>query len=388
MNKIKNIDSSNTTEEMKELIVEYGYNLEIIIEKEQKENQKNFIKIEDTIKEEYKKDKRIFILGKLGELLQNMDIKVIIDKRNIDNENSFFINQIIVSGILQQNKYEIHLEEEIDNNNNIGIINNEDKYQDKFIEFWKEIISEYTEIDKNDIYITNIRKNQKIMDTIFKKEKNKNGQNINISEKMRNLANCDDKRVKIKSIYEKNILGICKLSLDMLDNRGNRNPPDSWPPNPEKRGKFTYFPPDNNWIGFGLKVLGRYDNGNDNWIKMNGNENEWAIAYHGTSENAVKPICRKNGKFYSTRKEGGTRQKCEKLKNINKYSNQKYPKCGEGSYCSPKFKYAAQYYKGVIIMCRVNPNLIRIPEKFSKNEWITDGTRNSIRPYRLLYKYK
>ena len=39
-------------------------------------------------------------------------------------------------------------------------------------------------------------------------------------------------------------------------------------------------------------------------------------------------------------------------------------------------------------MCRVNPNLIRIPEKYSKDEWITDGTRNSIRPYRLLYKYK
>ena len=38
-------------------------------------------------------------------------------------------------------------------------------------------------------------------------------------------------------------------------------------------------------------------------------------------------------------------------------------------------------------MCRVNPNLIRIPEgKYGENEWITDGTRNTIRPYRILFK--
>ena len=38
-------------------------------------------------------------------------------------------------------------------------------------------------------------------------------------------------------------------------------------------------------------------------------------------------------------------------------------------------------------MCRVNPKEFRIPEgKFEEKEWITDGTKNSIRPYRLLYK--
>ena len=36
-------------------------------------------------------------------------------------------------------------------------------------------------------------------------------------------------------------------------------------------------------------------------------------------------------------------------------------------------------------MCRVNPNKIRIPQgEYEKKEWITDGTRNTIRPYRIL----
>ena len=40
-----------------------------------------------------------------------------------------------------------------------------------------------------------------------------------------------------------------------------------------------------------------------------------------------------------------------------------------------------------MIMCRVNPYKIRIPQgKFEKYEFLTDGTRKTIRPYRLLVK--
>ena len=38
-------------------------------------------------------------------------------------------------------------------------------------------------------------------------------------------------------------------------------------------------------------------------------------------------------------------------------------------------------------MCRVDPKKIRVPQgTYSEDEWITDGTKNTIRPYRLLYK--
>ena len=82
----------------------------------------------------------------------------------------------------------------------------------------------------------------------------------------------------------------------MLDERGNRNPKD-WPEPLQTRGGMPYHPPTHNWVGYGLKVWGQYDNGNNDWIAMDGNANEWAIAYHGTETKAVKPICEVNGKF-------------------------------------------------------------------------------------------
>ena len=69
----------------------------------------------------------------------------------------------------------------------------------------------------------------------------------------------------------------CKLSADMLDSRGNRE--SRWGEG-EKRGGFDYYPP-KGWKGFGLKVWGKYDNGNNDWLEYNGNSNEWAVAYHG-----------------------------------------------------------------------------------------------------------
>ena len=188
---------------------------------------------------------------------------------------------------------------------------------------------------------------------------------------------------KIKCIYEKNILGACKLTKNMLDEKGNRNPKD-WPEPPQTRGGMPYHPPKHNWIGYGLKVLGQYDNGNNDWIAMDGNANEWAIAYHGTQTKAVKPICEVNGKFISTIKEGEFGQKCKDLLNTNKNSQKLYKICGEGTHCSPLLNNASEY-GGTIIMCRVNPKRLRIPQReHEENIYITDGTKNSIRPYRIL----
>ena len=46
------------------------------------------------------------------------------------------------------------------------------------------------------------------------------------------------------------------------------------------------------------------------------------------------------------------------------------------------------FSKGVIIMCKVNPKKLRIPKGFEDNEWIVDGTRDSVRPYRILFNLK
>ena len=188
----------------------------------------------------------------------------------------------------------------------------------------------------------------------------------------------------INNLFIGKILEECHLTPDMLDERGNKDP-SQWQKSWQIRGGFSYYPPNNGWVGFGLKVLDQYDNGNNDWIAKDNNPNERAVAYHGTSLSAVKPICQKEGKFFSTVSKGAYSQKCI---NINRKSQKSYPICEEGAYFSPHLEYAKDFApkNGVIIMCRVNPNKLRIPSgEFGENEWITDGTRNSVRPYRILF---
>ena len=376
---IKNNQKEITYEKSKELIIKYGFDCKKKIAKEKKEHPENFIEIKDAL-ENKDKNEKLYVLGQLGKSLENMGIEVAIDKREGKNkDDSLIVNQIISSGMLQEKKYEIHLEEK-DIKKKYAIINNEDCEQEKFIEEFKGFLSQQISIPKQDIIIANIREGSITSDVSFKKK-----HNINIRESMINLS----KSKNIISIHEKNILESCILNSDMFDKRGDRAPSE-WLDTIQERGGFPYYTPTHDWIGYGLKVLDEYDNGNNDWIAMNNNPNEWAVAFHGTSLSAVEPICEKGGKFYSTVKEGATRQALKDNDNINTKSQNIYPKCGEGTYVSPHLDYANYYANRnspVVIMCRVNPNLIRIPKgKYEDKEWITDGTRNSIRPYRILIK--
>ena len=308
---IKNTKKEITFEKTQELIVQYGFDSQKRIEKEKKEHPENFIEIEE--------------------------VEVAIEKtESKNNDDSLIVNQFISSGMLQERKYEIHFEDDIDINKKYAIINNEEGEQEKFIEKMKGFLSENIKIPKNDIFIANIREGCIAFDTIIK-----NSKNINVRGKMIELA----KKNKIKSIYEKNILGACKLTPNMLDKRGNRDPSE-WPKTIESRG---------------------------------------GMPYHAPSVKAVKPICEANGKFYSTVEEGATGQHYKGYFNTNIKSKDSFPKCGIGAYASPYLEEANEYSTGAVIMCRVNPYKVRIPEE---RIWITDGTRNSIRPYRILIDLK
>ena len=86
---------------------------------------------------------------------------------------------------------------------------------------------------------------------------------------------------------------------DLFDGNGH-NLMGNWAQG-ENRGGRVYNPP-KGWIGFGLNVLGKYDNGNNDWLACNGREGEWCVAYHGacvrnTSDEIkqiIKPILEKN----------------------------------------------------------------------------------------------
>ena len=161
----------------------------------------------------------------------------------------------------------------------------------------------------------------------------------------------------------------------------------------ENRGGRPYNPPDG-WIGFGLNVLNKYDNGNNDWLACDGRPGEWCIAYHGacvhnTSEQIkqiIKPILENNlkpgaGQAYST------------------YDDACHPgqKVGVGVYCTPNPNTADGYsgqidvnghrYK-VAFMLRVKPDKIRYSNSRS-DYWVLnagDGNFSEMRPYRFLIK--
>mmetsp|Transcript_35526 Transcript_35526/g.79652 ORF Transcript_35526/g.79652 Transcript_35526/m.79652 type:complete len:430 (-) Transcript_35526:138-1427(-) len=58
-----------------------------------------------------------------------------------------------------------------------------------------------------------------------------------------------------------------------------------------RRGGVLYKPPVG-WRRFGLNVEGKYDDGNDAWMGMDGEPGEWAVAYHGTGFRTVPKILR------------------------------------------------------------------------------------------------
>jgi len=178
---------------------------------------------------------------------------------------------------------------------------------------------------------------------------------------------------------------------DLFDGNGH-NLMGNWAQG-ENRGGRVYNPP-KGWIGFGLNVLGKYDNGNNDWLACNGREGEWCVAYHGacvrnTSDEIkqiIKPILEKN-----LRPGAGQGYK--------DYDDANHPghKVGVGVYCSPN-PANMDGYAGIIevngyrykvaFMLRVKPDKIRYSNSRA-DYWVLnggDGDFSEIRPYRFLIK--
>ena len=130
-------------------------------------------------------------------------------------------------------------------------------------------------------------------------------------------------------------------------------------------------------MGYGLRVLDRYDNGNNDWIDYNNNPDEWAVAYHGMGIGINGDINNNNLKYKKSKDIYHEGQKVEE----GIYMTQD-PSIIE-QYCSD-YELQGKKYK-IAIMCRIMPKKIRCPEE-EKNFWIINGTENEVRPYRILIK--
>jgi len=181
------------------------------------------------------------------------------------------------------------------------------------------------------------------------------------------------------------------LEPDLLNPFGNKLN-GKWAKN-EKRGGLRYRPPVG-WIGFGLNVINKYDNGNNDWLACDGREGEWCVGYHGAgrdkSSDEVKIIIKS---ILKNNLKPGRGQSFKNDININR-KNPEYIKVGVGVYCSPDIsvleKYAGfidvngkKYKVGIMLRCKRDK--IRIPQTHS-NYWVLEGKFDQLRPYRLLIK--
>ena len=184
------------------------------------------------------------------------------------------------------------------------------------------------------------------------------------------------------------IVDVMNLNPDLLSGLGN-NLTGEWAQG-ENRGGRPYKPP-NGWIGYGLNVLNKYDNGNNDWLACNGRQGEWCIAFHGacsgqSSDNVKKGI--KSILETNLRPGGGQAYQS------HDDANHPGQKVGKGVYCSPEPSVIDGYagimninghnYKAAF-MLRVKPDRLRYSSS-RPDYWVINGDFSELRPYRLLIK--
>ena len=173
------------------------------------------------------------------------------------------------------------------------------------------------------------------------------------------------------------LVNYCKIPQMILDSRGHCL--GDWEIG-RKSGPAGYlknYSPPLGFIGIGLQVFNLYDNGDNTWIGNKNQPGEWYIAYHG-----IKSIMALYGILLNGFRRGAY-QECEDEENINPLTRNQYNTCGKGVYFIPDFDETKKYietfnYLGinyrVILMCRINPNKVRIADIGDGLEsWIING---------------
>ena len=371
----------NQGEELKKIVedmCEIGALMKKEILKEKEKNPEKFISIEEATKGN---DIDInFCLGVLAQNLEDIGIITAIEKETSNEElnikSSEMVLQFIMNGLIDKKKFDLHFDFGAKRNNEL--LNNE-KEREKFHNKLKGALSREYKIPEDQIIFGNPQKGSYKVPVIFLDE---------VSNKIDEI----EEFKYIEEIKKTLIMEGCKLSQNMLDSQGDRH--KNWPTG-EYRGGLPYYSPQG-WIGFGLKVLGKYDNGNDDWLACDGNKNEWAVAYHGVRTKIVPKLEDAVGNIAKSGFKIGDAQHYKNRININEPEKQ----VGIDIYCSPSPEVLEKYanysssetmikgkYYMMGFMMRVKPDKIRKPEDKS-DFWILNATTDEIRPYRILVKEK
>jgi hypothetical protein len=324
-----------------------------------------------------KEQSKYFIIALLQDILEKNGVYTVVERKCEQPELAAELLQMIVSGIGLLPVYEFHTN--YSESENFKILTDESA-QNNFIENWKNKLSNTLKIDKKDIFICDIKNGSLKFNAFLGKQLS--------DDEINNLKNQYPNEFINEGIkFGEMLLKSCKLSIEMFEPKYNNY--DHWAPKGEKRGGEDYDSP-LKWRGFGLKVLGKYDNGNNTWIGMKNIPGEFPVAYHGIGANSDPfPII---GNVLNQGFIEGKRQAYRDDNDI-KHPGQK---CGTGAYFTPIIDEADTYagianfngkkYK-IVFMCRVRPEKIREPNRGNQARyWILDGSKNEVRPYRILIK--
>ena len=388
-NNLYGINEQNKNEQINEVLEDmciYGYITKKEIKEEKKKNPEKFIETSQALKLE-NKDEGIFALGLLSQNLENLGIETAIEvKENIDTQEEDLTSlQFVSNGMIDKKKFDLHFE--LGEKRNNELLNNEKEYE-KFKEKLKNKLSKEYNIPKEKIIITLPQKGSFHVQLIFQSDE---FQNLNKQEFINKFKNDNEfsELSNLKDIHEDVILGAVKLTRNQLDPRGNRV--DGWGIG-EKRGGKDYDPP-LGWKGIGLRVMDKYDNGDNTWIGMNNSPGEWCVAYHGVGRNQTSDnVKNSTGSIIkSTFKPGPD---CGQLHKDCYDEFHPGQKVGRGVYCTPFIKTAGNFYSGIseingikyktVLMVRVKPEAIRHCK--CDDYWVVNGTTDEIRPYRILYQ--
>ena len=356
MNNIK-----NTLEDMAVLgCIEKDY-----IEDEKINNINNIKSINECLDSE---DDELFILGILSKYLENVGISSIIESDYyLENEEEKMLPvvllQFIFNGYILKSKYILDFKLELKRLEKLHYDENESiKFNDKL----KKILSKGFKIPEDEIAVEYYEKNPNeysalvIFISDFNKELTK--------DNLLSIFRKDNELKFLSNVKKELIFDSIRLNRAMLDYRGNNKSDSNWGYN-EMRGGEKYYPP-KGWHRYGISVLDRYDNKNNDWLSYDNRKGEWCICYSGLSR--------------------------EKEKNYENDDDLKHPgkKVGLGVYVSPKpeemekkagiinFK-GAKYKMG--LMLRIRPDKVRCP-KSNPNIWVINGIPDEIRPYGILLK--
>ena len=316
----------------------YGNIIKKKIEEEIQKNPNQFIPLEEALKTE-KYDQELFALALITNDLKKIRIEAIIEKyenneeEEDDEEGLTLLNFLLIGLNNKIKKFDLHFDFGEKRNNEL--LKNE-KENNNFKEKLK--LSKEYKISQDKIVIAFPQRGSLHVQLIFQSEE---FNNLDMEE-FRNRFNNDpeyDELNYLKEIHRDLLILIdkCKLSKKFLDREGNRS--DDWGID-EERGNKKYYPPID-WIGICIKVVDKYDEGNNEWLGMNNSEGEWCVAYHelcyGLSSDEVKRITENIVKGEKLRPGGGhAHEECEDL-------NHPGHQVGKGVYVTPKIESPEDY---------------------------------------------